>query len=120
MQAALDVAEETEGAPIRVLNARLDPQGGDPVWRMELFVGAPDGRPKRVNLRVSASEPKVAKRVELRSLTEDEERLWELMRDSEIKAKNAINVASSPWRRQGDPRDHGRPRPHDRLLHERR
>lgn len=89
---ALEVARETEGAAVRPLRAQLEAGAEGAEWKLELFVG--DGeKPKRVNLRVSAAEPKVLRRLELRTLAADEVELWKLMSEAGMSAENANDMA---------------------------
>jgi len=91
MEDALALAAETEGAPIHALSAELKVSGGDAAWQLEVFVGG-EGSPKRVDLQVSTSEPKVLRRLELLALTEDDKSVWKLMAKSEVPAEVAIQL----------------------------
>ena len=91
MEAAIEAAKQSEQGTVRTLKAELVPGPEGATWRLELFVG--DEAPKRVNLTVSAAEPKVLKRLELRSVTAGEQELWTAFSKVRVPAEDCIEVA---------------------------
>lgn len=92
MEAALKLALETEGADLRVLSAELRTGEGEAFWDVRIFRGGEGGSPKRVDLQVSAAEPKVLRRVELLSMTEDEKEAWTMLAKAQVAADVAVEL----------------------------
>jgi peptidylprolyl isomerase len=93
MEKAIEVAKETEKGTVRTLRAELKPGPEGAVWMLELYVGEEPEGPKRVNLTVSTAEPKVLRRLELRSLPPDEHELWTMLAKTLVPAEDSIEVA---------------------------
>jgi FKBP-type peptidyl-prolyl cis-trans isomerase len=92
LQGALELVAKSEGATVRPLKAWLEPGAEGAGWRLELVVGDADGA-KRLNLLVSAAEPKVLRRLELRALAPDEEQKWSALSEARVTATEAIEIA---------------------------
>jgi len=92
MEDALALAAQTEGAPVYPLSAELRPDADGAAWDLQLFVAAERAAPKRVNLQVSTAEPKVLRRLELLSLTEEDKRIWPLLAKTHVEASAAIEI----------------------------
>lgn len=90
MEDALALAAQSEGAPVHLLAAELEPGEGGASWELRVFVAAEGSAPKRVDLRVSAAEPKVLRRVELRSLTDADKQAWKVLARCDVTAETAI------------------------------
>src|SRR5262245_7229995 len=71
LEQAIEVAQKSEGE-FRVRSARLRERPEGACWELELFEGAATSKPKRVDVQVSATEPKVLRRVELLALAPGE------------------------------------------------
>lgn len=92
MEEAIAVAGKDEGPAFRVLRGELVNQAEGPVWRFEAFTGSGEGPLRRVNVTVSTQEPKILRRVELLSLT-DEDKTWlELLPKLAVSAEGAIDL----------------------------
>jgi len=94
MQDAFKVVRESEGPEARPnrVEFKATPSGNQ--WRFELFVGAVDElKPRRVNVQVSTSEPKVLKRLELSALAPDEVKAWEVLRKNPVAFDIAVDLA---------------------------
>jgi len=94
MQDAFKVVRESEGPEARPNRVEFKSTPNGDQWRFELFVGPVDQeRPKRVNLQVSASEPKVLKRLELATLAPDEVAAWNVLRKNPVAFDIAVDLA---------------------------
>src|SRR6185503_6280852 len=93
MEQALELAEQTEGAPVRPLRCVLEAGENGTVWDLQLFVGDVKSEPKRVDLQVSAAEPKVLHRVELLSMAETEKQIWSVLSKTPTTATSAIELS---------------------------
>lgn len=93
MEKAIELAKQTETGAVRTMKAELKPGPEGAAWLLELFVGDEAGLPKRVNLSVSAAEPKVLRRLELRSIPADEQLLWDALVETQVPAEDSIEVA---------------------------
>jgi hypothetical protein len=93
LERAIEVAKETEGTTVRTLKAALEPGPEGASWKLELFVGDEPEGPKRVNLSVSTEEPKVLRRLELRSIAPDEQAMWPALRDGQVPAEDSVEIA---------------------------
>jgi hypothetical protein len=92
MQAAVAAARASEQT-IHVLKAGLEGKE-QPVWRFELIAVSPEGNPKRVDLTVSALEPKVVKRTELEALLPADEEAWRMFQKHHVPLDDAIQVGN--------------------------
>ena len=92
MEDALALAAQTEGAPVHALSAALRTDTGEPQWDLQLFVAAEKAQPKRVNLQVSTTEPKVLRRLELLSVTEHDKKIWKVLVRTGVTAEAAIEI----------------------------
>lgn len=95
MEDALKLAAESEGESMRLLSAELRTGESGAFWDLRVFRESEGGSPKRIDLQVSAAEPKVLRRVELLSLTEDEKTTWTLLAKSQVAADVAIEMAKA-------------------------
>lgn len=94
MQDAFKVVRDSEGPEARPNRVEFKTSPAGNHWRFELFVGPIDqARPKRVNVQVSTSEPKVLKRLELSTLAPDEVKAWEVMRKNPVAFDIAVDLA---------------------------
>lgn len=92
MEQALELAEETEGASIRALSCELKAGKDGAFWDLQLFAGGEKSQPKRINLHVSAAEPKVLHRLELLSLADSEKQAWTVLAKAQTPASIAIQL----------------------------
>lgn len=93
MEKAIELAKQTEKGTVRTLKAELKSGPEGAAWLLELFVGDEPGAQKRVNLSISAAEPKVLRRLDLRSISADEQELWEVLVKAQVPAEDSIEVA---------------------------
>jgi FKBP-type peptidyl-prolyl cis-trans isomerase len=93
MEEALALAKETEGGTIRLLSGELKSGKDGAAWHLQLFVGGEESQPKRVNLQVSAAEPKVLQRLELLTMAEDEKEAWMVLAKTQVPAEVAIQLS---------------------------
>jgi len=92
MEQALELVAESEAATIRPLSVELKPAQEGAYWDLQVFAGGEEGAPRRVNLRVSAAEPKVLHRLELLALAEDEKAAWKVLAKAQVSAAVAIQL----------------------------
>jgi FKBP-type peptidyl-prolyl cis-trans isomerase len=92
MEQALELAAQTEGASIHPLSATLKDGEGGAAWDLQVFVGNDRAAPKRVNLQIATAEPKVLRRLELLSLTEEDKKVWPLLLKTRVAADAAIEI----------------------------
>ncbi len=92
LEQALELAEQTEGAPIRPLACELKAGESGMIWDLQLFVEGENAQPKRVNLQISTAEPKVLQRTPLLSLAESEKQAWAVLAKAQTPAAVAIQL----------------------------
>jgi FKBP-type peptidyl-prolyl cis-trans isomerase len=93
LEQALGVAAKEIGGTVWTRRAELKSLEGQPAWHLELYTGGgANDQPKRVNLWISASEPKVVKRVDLLSMANDERADWNALAQCECQAEGAITI----------------------------
>ena len=93
MEQALELAEQTEGVPVRPLRCELEVGENGTLWELQLFVGDEKSPPKRVDLQISAAEPRVLHRLELLSLAESEKQIWSVLAKAQVQATIAIQLS---------------------------
>jgi peptidylprolyl isomerase len=94
LEQAVAIADEAEEAPVHAFKAEIEMRDGAPLWKLELFTGElTAAKPGRLNLHVSATEPKVVKRLELLTLAPDEERAWSVFKNAKVPLANATQLA---------------------------
>ncbi|MSR61303.1 MAG: hypothetical protein EXS08_02485 [Planctomycetes bacterium] len=107
MEAAWDVVKQSEGGTLFPLNVQFVPAAEGGYWAFQVFAKAgEDEKPRRINLRVSAAEPKITKRLELLSLLADEEALWPALHKTKTPLEIAIQLC----------KDHSAGNKEDQLL----
>lgn len=93
LEQALELAEQTEGAPVRPLSCELKAGESGTIWDLQLFVAEEKSPPRRVNLQVSTAELKVLHRTPLLSLAESEKEAWGVLAKAQTPATVAIQLS---------------------------
>jgi len=93
MEAAWDLVKKGESATLFPMNVEFVAAADGAYWAFQVFArGDKDEKPKRINLRVSAAEPKITKRLELLSLAPGEQELWDVIQHSKTELEIAIQL----------------------------
>jgi len=107
MEAAWEEIKKSEGGTLYPLNAQFVPAAEGAYWAFQVFAKTDDEeKPRRINLRVSAAEPKVTKRIELLTLAADDAAVWPALRRAKVELDIAIQLC----------KDHSSGNKSDQLL----